>query len=112
MSVLTKKQKKTLYRILGVLAVFIVLLILDHTGAFSKVPPVLVFFIYFIPYLVIGYDVLVKAYKNIRNGQVFDENFLMVVATVAAFGIGEYAEACAVMLLKNMCMTGSLRLPT
>ena len=103
MSVLTKKQKKTLYRILGVLAVFIVLLILDHTGAFSKVPPVLVFFIYFIPYLVIGYDVLVKAYKNIRNGQVFDENFLMMIATLAAFGLGlfgenEYNEALAVML--------------
>jgi len=103
MSVLTKKQKKTLYRIVAVLAVFILLLVLDHTGVFLKVPPVLVFVFYFIPYLVIGWDVLVKAFKNIRNGQVFDENFLMMLATLAAFGLGlfgegEYNEALAVML--------------
>ena len=53
---------------------------------------------YLIPYLVIGWDVLWKAIRNIKNGQVFDENFLMSVATVGAFGCGEYPEAVAVML--------------
>ena len=53
---------------------------------------------YLIPYVLIGWDIVYKALRNIRNGQVFDENFLMTVATFGAFGIGEYSEAVAVML--------------
>lgn len=56
------------------------------------------FLLYMVPYLVIGYDIVFKAVRNIFNGQVFDENFLMCVATFGAFGIGEYSEAVAVML--------------
>ena len=51
-----------------------------------------------VPYLVIGYDILKKAFKGIKNKQVFDENFLMMVATFGAFGVKEYSEAVAVML--------------
>lgn len=101
---MTKKMKKTRNRIIAVLIIFVLLLILDHTGTFDKLPlsgalktPVM-FVIYLIPYLVIGYDVLRKAFINISHGQVFDENFLMMIATFGAFGIGEYSEALAVML--------------
>ena len=54
--------------------------------------------LYMVPYLVIGYDILKKAFKGIRNRQVFDENFLMSVATIGAFGVGDFAEAVGVML--------------
>ena len=54
--------------------------------------------LYLIPYGIVGWDVLWRAVRNIKNGQVFDENFLMAVATVGAFGCGEYPEAVAVML--------------
>ncbi|MBQ9611486.1 MAG: cadmium-translocating P-type ATPase [Lachnospiraceae bacterium] len=100
---MTKKQKKTLYRILAVLAAFVILLVLDKTGVLEPLPGAVVFILFFIPYLVIGYDVIRKAFKNIAHGQVFDENFLMMIATFAAFGLGafgegEYTEALAVML--------------
>ncbi len=95
---MTKKQKKTRNRILAVLAVFAVLLILDKAGVFENVHPLILFVIYLIPYAVIGYDVIRKAFINISHGQVFDENFLMMIATFGAFGIGEYSEALAVML--------------
>ncbi len=55
-------------------------------------------FLYLIPYFVIGWDILYKAVRNIKNGQIFDENFLMAVATIGAFGVNEYSEAVAVML--------------
>ena len=101
--IMTKKQKKTLYRILAVLAAFVILLVLDKTGVLEPLPGAIVFILFFIPYLVIGYDVIRKAFKNIAHGQVFDENFLMMIATFAAFGLGafgegEYTEALAVML--------------
>ena len=54
--------------------------------------------VYLVPYVLIGWDIVYKAFRNIKNGQVFDENFLMTVATFGAFGIGEYSEAVAVML--------------
>ena len=54
--------------------------------------------LYLVPYVLIGWDIVYKAFRNIRNGQVFDENFLMTVATFGAFGVGEYSEAVAVML--------------
>ncbi len=95
---MTKKQKKTRNRILLVLAIFIVLLVLDKTGVFENVHPLIQFVIYLIPYIIIGYDVIKKAAINISHGQVFDENFLMMIATFGAFGIGEYSEALAVML--------------
>ncbi|WP_026497552.1 heavy metal translocating P-type ATPase [Butyrivibrio sp. WCD2001] len=95
---MTKKMKKTRNRIIGVLIAFIVLLIAEHMGAFEAFPWYVSFVIFLIPYLVIGYDVLRKAFINISHGQVFDENFLMMIATFGAFGIGEYTEALAVML--------------
>ena len=95
---MTKKQKKTRNRILAVLAVFAILLVIDKIGVFDSVHWLVKFVIYLIPYIVIGYDVIRKAAINISHGQVFDENFLMMIATFGAFGIGEYSEALAVML--------------
>ena len=88
---MNKKQKKMLIRII-VAAVLIVL--------FSKLPidGYVRFGLFVIPYLVIGYDILQKALKGIRNKQVFDENFLMAVATVGAILLGDYSEGVAVML--------------
>ena len=97
---MTGKQKKTLARILITAGIFALLLVLDKTGRLEEraVPRMAVFVCFAVPYLIIGYDVILKAFRNIRNGQVFDENFLMMIATFAAFAIGEYAEALAVML--------------
>lgn len=95
---MTKKQKKMRSRILITLALFVLLFALDKIGLLENLPKVLVFVCYVIPYVIIGYDVIKKAAINIKNGQVFDENFLMMIATFAAFVIGEYDEALAVML--------------
>ncbi|MBR5116755.1 MAG: heavy metal translocating P-type ATPase, partial [Lachnospiraceae bacterium] len=96
---MTKKQKTMRTRILITLAVFAVLMICDHAlHLMDGLPVWILFILYLLPYLLIGYDVIRRALKNIRNGQVFDENFLMMVATFAAFGVGEYSEALAVML--------------
>ncbi|SFU36223.1 heavy metal translocating P-type ATPase [Butyrivibrio sp. M55] len=95
---MTKKQKKTRNRILIVLGIFTVLLILEKTGLLENVPLIVRFLIFLVPYVMIGYDVIKKAAVNISHGQVFDENFLMMIATFGAFGIGEYPEAVAVML--------------
>ena len=95
---MTKKQKKTRNRILIVLVMFVALLILDKTGILEPLPWFAKLIIYLIPYIIIGYDVIRKAAINIMHGQVFDENFLMMIATFGAFGIGEYSEALAVML--------------
>ena len=88
---MNKKQKKMLTRII-IAAVLIV--------AFSLLPVegYLRFGLFMIPYLVIGYDILLKAFKGILNKQVFDENFLMAVATVGAILLGDYSEGVAVML--------------
>lgn len=88
---MNKKQKKMLIRII-IAAVLIV--------AFSLLPAegYLRFGLFMIPYLVIGYDILKKAFKGILNKQVFDENFLMAVATVGAILLGDYSEGVAVML--------------
>ena len=112
---MTKKQKRTLWRILLSAALLAVVALLplptlwlpgalplvsvshvsqDGSAAFSLAPWVL----YLVPYLLIGWDVLWKAVRNIAHGQVFDENFLMAIATVGAFATGEYAEAVFVML--------------
>ena len=96
---MTSKQKKMLYRIITAFVLFVVLMVLEHTGVLEQLPSQwLVFLIYLIPYLVIGYDIVYKAVRNISHGQVFDENFLMMVATFGAFGVKEYSEAVAVML--------------
>ena len=95
---MTKKQKKNRNRIIIVLILFFALLILDKMGVFEPLPWFVTFIIYLIPYIIIGYDVIKKACINISHGQVFDENFLMMVATFGAFGIQEYSEALAVML--------------
>lgn len=89
---MTKKQKKNLYRIISVLVFYVALRIINIEN------PYLDFFLYLIPYLIVGYDVLKGALHGILNKQVFDENFLMAVATVGAIGLGEYPEAVAVML--------------
>ena len=96
---MTSKQKKMLYRIITAFVLFVVLMVLEHTGVLEQLPSQwLVFLIYLIPYLVIGYDIVYKAVRNISHVQVFDENFLMMVATFGAFGVKEYSEAVAVML--------------
>ena len=96
---MTKKQKQTLLRIIITFVIFAALFALEHTGVLELVTPGwLLLFVYLIPYLLIGYDIVFKAARNIKNGQIFDENFLMMIATFGAFGVGEYSEAVAVML--------------
>ena len=93
------KQKKTLVRIIVTAVIFAVLSVLKYTGKADEImPSVAVVLMFLVPYAVIGFDVIIKAAKNISHGQVFDENFLMLTATVGAFIIGEYPEAVAVML--------------
>ena len=94
---MNKKQKKMLARILIAAALMIMLHFMPAEGAVR-------FLLYMIPYLVIGYDILIKAFKGICNWQVFDESFLMAVATIGAIALaitdnGDYTEAIAVMLL-------------
>ncbi len=95
---MTKKQKKVRNRIIIVLVMFTVLLILEKTGVLEPLPWFVQMALFLVPYIIIGYDVIRKAVINISHGQVFDENFLMMIATFGAFGIGEYSEALAVML--------------
>ena len=96
---MTKKQKHMLVRIAVAFVMLAVMLVEEHSGVGDRIQPVwLLAIISLIPYLVIGYDILWKAFRNIRNGQVFDENFLMMIATFGAFAVREYAEAVAVML--------------
>lgn len=100
---MTKTQKKNLVRIAITALLFFPLLALEHLGIFEGIKLfgyewVLPLALFTIPYVVIGYDIFFKAIRNICHGQVFDENFLMMVATLAAFGIREFPEAVAVML--------------
>ena len=100
---MNKKQRNRRNRIAISLVCFLVLMILELTDVLDGVHGFVLFVIYFIPYIIVGNDVIIKAAKNIRNGQVFDENFLMMIATFAAFGLGlfgdtQYSEALAVML--------------
>ena len=88
---MNKKQKKVLKRIIISAALIVVLKLLPIDGYLE-------FALFMIPYLVIGYDILKKAWKGILNHQVFDENFLMAVATVGAIALGDYVEGVAVML--------------
>ncbi len=96
---MTKKQRRVLTRIIATFLIFCVLLVAEHTGSLETLEGTwYLFFLYLVPYLLIGYDIIFKAVRNISHGQVFDENFLMTVATFGAFGIREYSEAVAVML--------------
>ncbi len=96
---MTSKQKKVLYRIIVAGILFVVLFGLEHGGILDTyVDSWIAFLLCLVPYLIIGYDVILKAARNIRNGQIFDENFLMMIATFGAFVIDEYIEAVAVML--------------
>ena len=93
---MTKKQKKMLLRILLAAAMLVVLAFIPARG-------ILRFGLYMVPYLTVGYDILRKAFLGIRNRRVFDENFLMAVATIGAIALavtstGDYLEAIAVML--------------
>ena len=89
---MTKKQKKMLYRIIAALALVLVLKLLPPLPASVEL------LLYCIPYLVVGWDVLRKALLGIKNRQPFDECFLMAVATVGAFALGDYVEGCAVII--------------
>ena len=88
---MNKKQKKMLVRIIVAAALIVVLSLLPVEGWLQ-------FVLFMVPYLVIGYDILKKAWKGICNKQVFDENFLMAVATIGAILLGDYKEGVAVML--------------
>jgi Cd2+/Zn2+-exporting ATPase len=88
---MTKKQKRSLYQILVALALLVLIQLLPPL----PIPELL---LYLVPYLVVGWDVLRKAIKGVRNRQPFDECFLMAVATVGAFALGEYAEGSAVII--------------
>ena len=96
---MNKRQKRNLYRILAALVLFIPLFVFEHMEVFEKLPFAwLPFLICLVPYLIVGFDVLKKAWQNMKNGQIFDENFLMMIATFGAFIVSEYIEAVAVML--------------
>ena len=93
---MTKKQKKSLQQILIALALVILLKLL--LGVLPALPTPVELLLYLIPYFVVGKDVLRKAIKGIKNRQPFDECFLMAVATVGAFALGDYVEGCAVII--------------
>ena len=104
---MTKKQKKVLIRIIVsavlLVAMAVTFIVLDKTGMVNLENPSVMWrcieiVAYLIPYLIIGYDILKKAFLGIIHGEVFDENFLMAIATVGAMVLGEYKEASAVML--------------
>lgn len=92
---MTKKQKNVLNRIIISIVLLIVITVFK---TIVPVPGYVEFILYLIPYFVIGHDILRKSIKNISHGQVFDENFLMAVATIGAMCLGEYLEGSAVMV--------------
>ena len=85
-------MKKEVIKVVIALILFLISLIIPFENAWINIG------IYIISYLIVGLDVLIEAIKNIFKGEVFDENFLMTIATIGAFAIGEYPEAVAVML--------------
>ena len=99
---MSKKLKKRLIRIIITAVLFIPVFVIDKIYDFSSLTNLgiwLPLMIYIPIYLIIAYDILIKAAKNIAHGQIFDENFLMIIATIGAFAIQEFPEAVAVMLL-------------
>ena len=89
---MNKKQKKNLIRIIIASVLFIILKFIEINNNIISLC------LYAIPYFIVGYDILKKAFKGIKNKELFDENFLMAVATIGAVGLGEYEEGVAVML--------------
>ena len=89
---MTRKQKKVLIRIVISAVLLIALSLIPIENASVR------FVLFMIPYLIIGYDILRKAILGVVHGEIFDENFLMAVATVGAIALGEYVEGSAVML--------------
>ena len=88
---MSQKQRKVLYRIIASTLLLIAAALIPSEGITKLL-------IFIVPYGIIGYDILLKAAKNISKGQIFDENFLMSIATIGAFALGDYAEAVFVML--------------
>ena len=95
---MTAKQELMRSRIIAAVMLYAAVFAIDRLLLPANMPTVARLALYVIPYLVVGYDVLKKAWANLSHGQAFDESFLMAVATIAAFAIGEYPEATAVML--------------
>lgn len=92
---MTSRQKKTVIRIVVSLVLLIIAAFLPLEGYWRMLA-------FLIPYIVAGYDIIWKAVRNISHGQIFDENFLMVIATIGAFILGEYLEGSAVMLFDQV----------
>lgn len=93
---MNSKQKKVLIRIIIAGILFIGISVFSKISGYDN--EIVMLIVHLVPYLIIGYDILIKAVKNIFHGQIFDENFLMVIATIGAFILKEYPEAVAVML--------------
>ena len=96
---MNKKQKRLLWRIIIAAIFFVPLYLISEEIVDVHLPKWAILILFLIPYLLVGYDILRKAIHGIRNGQIFDENFLMTVATNGAIVLGEYGEGVAVMLL-------------
>ena len=96
---MNKKQKNLLIRIIIAAVLWVPLFLIAEDIWKVNMHPVALFAFFLVPYLLVGYDILRKAVLGIKNGQVFDENFLMTVATAGAIALGEYGEGVAVMLL-------------
>ena len=96
----TDKQKKELRQIGISLVLFVILMIAEHAGLVpdTLTGTVILFLLYLVPYFIVGHDVVRKCLICIKNRQLFDESFLMTVATIGAFGCKEFGEAVAVML--------------
>ena len=96
---MNQKQKNLLIRILVAAVFFVPLYLISEKIVAVELPKWALLLLFLIPYLVVGHDILRKAFRGIRNRQVFDEHFLMAVATIGAIALGEYGEGVAVMLL-------------
>ena len=92
---MSKKQKRMLYRLILAAVLLVAASLLPVTGVWK-------FLCFLVPYFIIGYDVLLGALHGIVNGQIFDENFLMAIATVGAMGVGDYKESVAVLLFYQL----------
>ncbi len=96
---MNSKQKKLLTRIIISAIFFVPLYLISEEHIHVEMPKIALIVLFLIPYLTVGHDILRKAFLGIKNGQVFDENFLMTIATIGAIVLGEYGEGVAVMLL-------------
>ena len=95
---MNKKQKNLLIRIIVAAVFFVPLYLISEEIVHVNMPKWALFILFLVPYLLVGHDILRKALLGIKNRQVFDENFLLTVATIGAIVLGEYGEGVAVML--------------